>query len=468
MSSRLSHRFLFNYLIMFVMSLVVAACAFLLMGFAGDMMSKTLKKNNHTAQSLMQHSFAQIDAAPVVENGGGVQVVDENLHIVLSEGIDTFGKQALTMTEFTEFLALSQSRGVPYSFSIEYNETGRFWLIVTFPTSVRIDFAIVHNTQYPSADTEAVTTVIISVAIFYLLLLGAVTVIYSKISSIGIVTPLRKLCQSVSSVKDGDYSVRADLHLKNEFKELQDAFNAMAERIEQETALRRQAEENRKKLVLDISHDLKTPLAGIMGYAELCLDSDDITDEQRRAYLNTIYKNSVRANNLIVDMFELSRMESTAFVLNQTRVDICEYLREEIGALLPALEQAGFEYSFDIPDIQIYAAIDVKHFGRVIQNLVSNTIKFNPQKTTVRIALTDTDKHIRVIFSDNGVGIPAELAAHIFEPFVRADSTRTSSEGGTGLGLAIVQKIVVAHGGSITLVTDTDKGCTFTIQLPKI
>jgi signal transduction histidine kinase len=295
------------------------------------------------------------------------------------------------------------------------------------------------------------------------LLLTGVTFIYSKLSSIGIIKPLHKLSESVRLFRDGHYSTRVDLKLKNEFKDIQDAFNDMAQRIEKETAMREQSENNRKKLIMDISHDLKTPLANTLGYAELLIHDTNISPEHQRVFLQTIYRNSVKANSLITDMFELSKLDSPEFKLQISRVDICEFLREQIGELIPQLEQEGYTYEFSIPEKEISAHIDLKHMQRVIQNLVSNTIKHTPKGTHITIALTETDDGIQLTYSDNGGGIPDELQDSIFNPFVRADTARSTE--GTGLGLAIVHRIVTAHGGSIRLDSNIKDGCSFIISL---
>jgi len=468
MNAKIENRFIVNYMLMFLISLMIGFIAFMLTGFANDVLSKTLVKNSFTAKSLMVDDYRSIDTTSIIQNGGGVQVVNKNYEVIFSEGLNTLTKNKLTTAEFTDFLMKSNSRGIPYSYSIEYNAKEEFWLIVTFPTSIRIDFAIVHNKDFASVDTQAVTGFFVAVILFYLILLAIATIVYSKLTSFGIISPLKKLCTSARRLKDGDYSSRVNLNLKNEFGELESIFNEMAQQIEQEMMLRKQSEENRKQLILDISHDLKNPLASIMGYAELCGSSNDLSKEEREAYMEVIYDNSLRANNLITDLFELSKMDSPEYLMNKTKVDLCEYMRMEIGTFIEALDNAGFIYDFDIPEKEIFMEIDIKYMDRVFQNLVVNTLKYNPKGTKVEIIVFEELDEVKITFKDNGVGMPKDIANEIFQPFVRADKARNSQTGGTGLGLAIASKIIEAHGGKISLTTDEDCGCEFVIHIPKI
>lgn len=468
MNRKIEYRLLTNYVLMFIISTIIAVIAYMLLGFANNALSKNLAKNNYTAQNLMKDDYESIDIKTVIDNGGGVQVINRDYEVVLSEGLDTIKKKKLTAAEFTEFLTSTRSVGIPYSYSIEYNPAKQFWLIVTFPTSIRIDFKVAHNRDYPSVDTPKVAGFIAAVALTYLMLLAISTVIYSRITSVSIVNPIKKLCSSARRLKEGDYSSRVNLNLKNEFGELGQIFNEMAQQIEQEISRRRQSEENRKRLILDISHDLKNPLASIMGYAELCHSKNDLTKEELLSYTKVIYENSKRANSLITDLFELSKMDSPEYKLEKTRVDITEYLREVIGSFISIFDNNGFEYEFYIPEKEIYAEIDIKLMDRVLQNLAANAVQYNPRGTKVIISLYEKSDKVDIIFKDDGIGIPSEIAVNIFQPFVREDRARNSQTGGTGLGLAIVEKIVTAHGGNINLKTDKGLGCEFIISLPKI
>ncbi len=468
MSHKLQQRFLANYLLMFFLSIIIGLMGYLLLLFANDVLSKTLVKSRYTAESLMKDDFHAIDFSGVVENGGGVQVVNQDLQVVLTEGLDLLESKNLTQVEWTHFLTGSRQIRLPYSVSVAYNETHAFWLVVSFPTSLRIDFAIVHNSLYPSKDLNAVIGVLAAVAILYFLLLTVVAAIYSRITALSILNPLRKLCLSTRRLRDGDYTTRVDLNLKNEFKELQDTFNSMAEKLQQEAALREQMELNRRRMILDISHDLKNPLAAMMGHAEYCLAIDTPPSEEIKNSLRIICDHGKRANLLISGLFELSKLESPDYRLPTVKTDISEFLRQTAAQAVLSLEAAGFSYVFEIPEEELWVQMDTAAMSRVFQNLLSNAIAYNSKGTSVMIELTQTPTEVICSFSDNGTGIDKEVADRIFQPFVRADAARNSKTGGTGLGLAIVQKIIALHGGSIRLDTAPGKGCSFTITLPKI
>ena len=467
MRGKIANRFLVNYVLMLFISILITFMVFALTDFANDLINKNLMKNNYTAEQLMKDDYKLINYDVVLENGGGIQIINSGLEIVVSEGIDTFGKNKLSMTEWTDFLANSKEIGVPYSFDIEYNAAGDYWIIVTFPTSIRIELDIAHNELYPSKDMESVGGFIVAVILFYLLSLVIVTVIYSRITSIGFVDPLKKLYQSSKRLGEGDYSARVEIKTKNEIAELGQIFNTMAEKIEKEIALRELSEENRKRLILDISHDLKNPLAGMMGYAELCLKNPDLSEEKRKEYIKVIYDNCIRVNGLINDLFEFSKLESSEYKIEPVRIDLCEYLREEISVLLPLLDSAGFRYDFNIPEDEIYTSLDPKEMRRVLHNLIMNSLQYNREGTNITITAEQNEQEIRISIQDNGIGMSEETAEHIFEAFVRGDRSRNSKSGGTGLGLSIAEKIMKAHGGSIELKTAENTGCEFILHFPK-
>ncbi|NLP43402.1 MAG: HAMP domain-containing histidine kinase [Peptococcaceae bacterium] len=466
MKRKLSNQFLRNFLVIFLLTILATVLAFVLLSFTSELIADSLLKNRYPASAIIKEDYRQIDASAVVQNGGGVQVVDKGYRVVYSSGLDTIGKDKLTAEEFTTFLTESKSK--PYHYDILYQPKGEFWLIVTFPTSIRLDFSLVHNKEAAAGDFLRASSAITFVALSYLLLIAFFAFIYSRVTAVSITVPLRKLCDGTRLLREGDYSARVDLRLKNEFAELQNTFNDMAARIEQEISLRQKSEEDRRRLILDISHDLKNPMSSIQGYAELLLQKSGLTEQERAEYLKIIINNGKRANRLLTELFELSRMDSPEFSLKVVRTDICEYIRQICGELVPQLEREGFKYEFEIPEVSIMALVDTERFSRIIQNLANNAMRYNPPGTLVTISLTVQNRQAVLEFSDDGIGIPTHLANDIFKPFVRVDDSRNSQTGGSGLGLSIAKKIAEAHGGDLILCQNENKGSTFRLTIPAI
>ena len=466
MKRKIAHQFLFQYLIIFALSILIMGVILLVLDFANHLLARDLAKNHFAAQDLLQDDYRDIDPAPILANGGGVQVVGSDYSLLMTAGINPLPDNPLTTESWTRFLTASRRVGVRFSHSIAYHEQSRYWLIVSFPTSFRIDLALVSNPDYASVDRPRVVGYLISILLLYLLLLSLTTFLYARLTALTIVRPLRALIHGVRRLRSGDYTARVNLDLDNELGELQATFNTMAEQIETETARRIKSEHQRKQLVLDISHDLKNPLASILGYTELLLKQSSLDPDQQQQYLRIIQDNSQRANQLITGLFELSRLDSPEFKLDRQDLDICEWLRTWLIPAIDRLDDAGYSYDLDIPDASIHAAWDPVQMSRVLANLLDNTLRYNQRGTHLTISLAGNHQAIQLIFADNGVGLPEELVETIFDPFVRSDSARNSQTGGSGLGLAIVRLIVEAHGGRIDLVTSPDQGCRFIMTMP--
>lgn len=465
MKGKLSHQFFRGYLTVFLLTLLATALAFVMLSLAGQLISGTLAKSRFPAEVLIRPDYRQINPGPVVENGGGVQIVDRDYRVLSSSGLDLLGKAQLSPGEFADFL--TESKGRPYHIDVLYEPQGEFWLIVTFPTSLRLDFALAYNPDGAPGDFRQVGMVLIGVGLVYCALLALIALAAARLAASGVTVPLRKLIGGTRLLREGDYSARVELRLKNEFAQLQDTFNDMAERIEEEMALRKKSESDRRQLIADISHDLKNPLSSILGYAERCLDNPELPPEVRQENLQIIHRNGKRANLLLSELFELSQLDSPAFSMRLAETDLAEYLRQFCAELLPQLEQAGFGYAFDIPEELFIVPADPLRLGRLLQNLAENALRHNRPGTTVSLSLTAQENRALIRFADDGAGIPAHLAQDIFKPFVRADASRSADTGGSGLGLSIAKKIAQAHGGDLILLPE-GPGSVFLLELPGI
>ena len=448
---------------MFAITSVIAVVAVFILGVASSILENSLVKNKYTASSIMKDDLLNLDYSDIIHNNGGVQVINSEYRIILSKGINNFPKSKLTASEFTEFLTQSQSVNRKYSYSVAYNENNKFWLIVTFPTSIRIDFNITRNSFYRSVDTGAVIWFVMIIIVSYILMLVISTLIYSRLTAASFTKPLAMLQEYTNKLRSGDYSARVSLNLNNEFGDLERSFNEMADQIQTEISLRKKSEDIRRQLTLDIVHDLKNPLSVIMGYAEYCLNNPEQINEN---YIDLIYHNGSRANSLLTGLFEMSKLESPEYKLNMKKTDISEYLRAKIAHLINVFESADFIYEFEIPERELFVYLDEKEMDRVFDNLFENAIRYNDKGTKICLSLNECEGCVEIVLSDNGRGIAKNLSDKIFRPFVRTDESRNSETGGSGLGLAIAEKIIRLHGGRINLVSDIGEGCTFHIELP--
>ena len=176
MKRKLSNQFFRNFLVIFLLTILATVFAFVLLSFASNLISGSLAKSRYPASAIIKEDYKEIDATAVVQSGGGVQVVDKEYRVVYSQGLDTIGKDKLTAEEFTTFLTESKSKA--YHYDILYQPKGEFWLIVTFPTSIRLDFSLVHNKEASAGDFRRAGGVIAFVMLSYLSVIALLPFIY--------------------------------------------------------------------------------------------------------------------------------------------------------------------------------------------------------------------------------------------------------------------------------------------------
>lgn len=220
--------------------------------------------------------------------------------------------------------------------------------------------------------------------------------------------------------------------------------------MEQQLAYDRQ----RNLLLSDIAHDIKTPITTLCGYSKALAD-DVVQGEKRQEYLDAIYAKSMRMNELITMLFEYVKMDSSGFELHREEADLGEILRECAAALYADFEDKKIALRVEIPEEPTLYSVDKVQMSRAVTNLLTNSIRYGKEGGRALIQLEE----YTITVADDGMEIDREFAAHIFEPFSRADKAR-STAGGSGLGLSISSKIVQMHGGELKLDCDYGHGYT--------
>jgi signal transduction histidine kinase len=229
------------------------------------------------------------------------------------------------------------------------------------------------------------------------------------------------------------------------------------------TVLRR-LETIRRDFVANVSHELKTPLTAVSGYAETLLD-DGIPAEQRRQFVTTIRDNATRMQRIVDDLLDLSRIESGGWRPNATRVAVDGIVRDVFDGIQPAAAAKGLALVSEIAPNATHVLVDPTAFRQVLVNLVENAVRYT-REGSVTLRTRSSGEGVWVEVSDTGIGIAVEHLPRIFERFYRVDAGRSRAEGGTGLGLAIVRHLVDAHGGRVEATSTIGRGTTVAALFP--
>ena len=264
--------------------------------------------------------------------------------------------------------------------------------------------------------------------------------------------PIRKLRLATNNIKNQNLDFEIDVNGSYEFAELCKDFDNMRKRLKfvAEDKVRRDAEY--KELVSNITHDLKTPITTIKGYVEGIMDGVADTEEKKNKYIRTIYSKACELDNLINELAFYSKVNADKLNYNFCKINISGYFSDCVEELITELDNDNIKliYNCNVPD-DTYVVIDPEQFKKVINNIISNSVKYmDVDNGIITIDISEDEKDIFINISDNGKGIDKKDIEHIFDRFYRADRARGNANGGSGIGLSIVKKIINDHGGSIS------------------
>jgi len=319
--------------------------------------------------------------------------------------------------------------------------------------------------------SEMTTFVISYICIVIIISLIVVTVtngilstkIYKKL-----IVPLELLSYGAEQIKDGNLDFEMNYESDDEFARVCGDFDEMRLRLKNSVDMQIKYEENRKQLVVGISHDLRTPLTAIKGYVEGLRDGVANTPEKQKKYLNTIYTKACDMDILVDQLFLFSKLDTGNFPFKFDIVNIKEYMNNFYMHVKNEFYGKDVEIFFnnkcsDLCKIKI----DCQEMNRVLLNIIENSIKYKGDcNGKIKINLDEEEDFVVLELSDNGKGVEEEELSNLFESFYRGDASRTNPNEGSGLGLAIAKNIVEAHDGKI--VAYNKDGLTIKITLPKI
>jgi signal transduction histidine kinase len=301
-----------------------------------------------------------------------------------------------------------------------------------------------------------------------LLVIGITNGVLTFFVSRSIIKPLYTLKRAAEQIKEGNLDESLNFRRKDEIGEVGEAFEEMRERLKRSIQLQLQYEENRKELVSNISHDLKTPITGIKACIEGIRDGIANTEEKRSRYIQMMDKKMTDMDHLIDELFLFSKLDLKRLPFHFENIDIVAYMRDCFQELKadPQLKEVSISLQDNIGEPQ-YVMGDREKLQRVIMNIINNSLKYmDGLDKHIKMKLTKGVQEITISIHDNGPGIDSEALPYIFDRFYRVDPSRNTLTGGSGLGLSIVKQIVEEHGGETWVDSEIGEGTTIFFTIP--
>lgn len=271
---------------------------------------------------------------------------------------------------------------------------------------------------------------------------------------------------AAEKLAEGDLQTRVSASGRDEIAALANTFNQMAEQLETVDKKQRELERLRADLIAWVGHDLQTPLASVRAILE-ALEDGVVDDPQTvKRYLGTAQRDVRSLSVLIDDLFQMAQLDTGGFPLDRAQSSLSDLISDTLESFSELALRQGVKLEGSVDSNVDPVIMDTQRIGRVLNNLIGNAIRHTPAAGRVDVRVMRTSSGVEVCVSDTGEGIRADDLPHVFESFYRGEKSRSRSTGGAGLGLAISRGIVHAHGGRITVQSESGRGSQFMFNLP--
>jgi signal transduction histidine kinase len=284
-----------------------------------------------------------------------------------------------------------------------------------------------------------------------------------------ILKPVNQLSAAASKIREGDLDFKMEPASKDELGKLVITFDEMRRKLKEASEIREQYEKNRRELIANISHDLKTPITSIRGYVEGIKDGVANTEDKLERYLDTIHTKAEHMNRLIDELFLYSKLDVKSLPFRFEEVELKAFLEDYLEELRLELREVNVQIHMQkIERFRPTVMIDRDKMIRVMDNIIYNSVKYmDKDRCHIHISLEEKEEMVEVKIGDNGPGVPEKELSSIFNRFHRSDPSRNSNSVGSGLGLAIAAQIIKAHSGKIWAESAPGNGLSihFTLQL---
>jgi two-component system, OmpR family, sensor histidine kinase MtrB len=307
-------------------------------------------------------------------------------------------------------------------------------------------------------------TVIVVVVALIAGLLGALLLFTGVV--VAMRRPLEELVAAAGRLAAGDRTTRVEVGGVSETAALGKAFNEMAAELELEASERDQLDRMKDEFVLTASHELRSPLTSVQGFAELLMMERDSLTPRQVETVEIILDNCRHLVRLLNDLLDLARSDAGRLMIRARPTALGPLIEDVVRSMRAQTDSSGQTLAERIdPDLPA-VEVEPDRIRQILVNLVTNAHEYSPEGASIEVSARVADAFMRIDVIDNGPGIPPAQAEHIFERFVRGDAGLTQRVGGTGLGLAISKSLVDLHGGTIAVDSEVGRGSTFTVRLP--
>lgn len=275
-----------------------------------------------------------------------------------------------------------------------------------------------------------------------------------------------EISAGIRRLAEGDFDSRVNVPPGDEFGDIAADIHLAGDKLRQAVERGDFAESSKDRLILNLAHDLRTPLTSVLGYLDFILKDDELTKEQVKHYTTIAFTKSRRLEKLIDELFEITRMNYGRLTIEKNTLDLSELLTQLNEELYPVFEKNGLSARLAVPP-QLPVVADGELLARVFENLLTNAARYGKDGQFVDIRCQAEGEEAVVQVINYGHAIPAEELPQLFEMFYTGDKARTHQEGSTGLGLFIAKNIVEQHSGTITVQSDVIR-TVFEVRLPQL
>ncbi|MDQ0242901.1 histidine kinase [Bacillus fengqiuensis] len=474
-------RFLLSYIGVIAMSIVLllAAGFLILFSITGDIKSvENFYKKYYVQKPLTTaEESAFLDLKLLAKHHSDQLLNEEQLQKIEQAEIGIVIRKDTNITYASPFFDKQSLRhSLPAFEETNINTRDTIKIDDFFFTYVKFDFYFSDKSQgsifvLRKASSYAELTQELFPILFGLLLLLFIMIIglLNYLVSRSIIKPIGILKESSERIKSGDLNFQIKASSNDEIGQLNRTFEQMRIKLKESVELQLQYEENRKELLSNISHDLKTPITSIIGYVEGIKDGVANTPEKMDRYLTTVYTKAKDMDSLIDELFLFSKLDLKTVPFSFETVDLVQYMRDYVEELHLDLFQQGIHIGLHLIHEPVYVTADREKLKRVLANIIGNCVKYmDKEEKHIDIYLFDGPHDVAVQVKDNGHGIEPSALPYVFDRFYRAEQSRNSRTGGSGLGLAIAKQIIKEHRGNIWAESEIGKGTSVFFSLKKV